>query len=80
MNKAAWVTGTEGFIGSHMVKFLSARGWKVVGSYLREGPEPFPVLANVRFAHCDLRNGQRVSQLVHQYRPCLLYTSPSPRD
>jgi len=73
MNKLAWVTGTEGFIGSHMVKFLCARGWKVVGSYLREGPAPLRNLRNLHFNHCDLRNGQRVSQLMHQYQPTHIF-------
>jgi GDP-4-dehydro-6-deoxy-D-mannose reductase len=69
MTKTAFVTGSEGFIGSHMVKFLQTRGWSVVGSYLANGVAPFPKLPNVRFLHCDLRNGQRVTQILTQFQP-----------
>ena len=69
MTKIALVTGAEGFIGSHMVKFLQSRGWSVIGSYLGDGPAPFPTLPNLRFVQCDLRNGQRVTQVLAQYQP-----------
>jgi GDP-4-dehydro-6-deoxy-D-mannose reductase len=69
MKKIALVTGAEGFIGSHMVKFLSAGGWNVTGLYLRESSTAFPKLANAEFRQCDLRNGQRVTQILDQYQP-----------
>ncbi len=69
MTKTALVTGAEGFIGSHMVKFLHARGWNVIGSYLQHGPASFPKLPNLRFTQCDLRNGQRLTQVLAQYQP-----------
>jgi len=72
MKKTALVTGAEGFIGSHMVKFLQARGWSVVGSYL-SATASLPRLPNVQFTQCDLRNGQRVTQMVAQYQPTLVF-------
>lgn len=69
MNKTAVVTGAEGFIGSHMVKFLQARGWNVIGTFLQDGSIPFPKLPNLEFVQCDLRNGQRISQLLAKYQP-----------
>jgi len=68
-NNVALVTGAEGFIGSHLVKFLQAKGWRVIGTYLSRGSAPFPELPNLRFAQCDLRNGQRVTQVLAQYQP-----------
>ena len=69
MTKTALVTGSEGFIGSFMVKFLQAEGWNVVGGYRTAGSNSFPKLPKVRFEHCDLRNGQRVEQIFEQYEP-----------
>jgi GDP-4-dehydro-6-deoxy-D-mannose reductase len=73
MKKTALVTGAEGFIGSHMVKFLQAKGWNVVGSYLAEGSDSVSRLPNLRFAQCDLRNGQRVTQMLAEYRPTHIF-------
>ncbi|HVS90357.1 MAG TPA: GDP-mannose 4,6-dehydratase [Candidatus Acidoferrum sp.] len=73
MKKTALVTGAEGFIGSHMVKFLHTRGWNVIGSYLQDRSASFPRLPNLRFTHCDLRNGQRVAQVVVQCKPTHIF-------
>ena len=35
MKRTALVTGAEGFIGSHLVSFLQAKGWNVIGGYRR---------------------------------------------
>jgi len=73
MKKIALVTGAEGFIGSHLVQFLHARGWDVIGSYLGQGAAEFPKLSNLRMVQCDLRNGQKVTQLVVQYQPTHIF-------
>jgi GDP-4-dehydro-6-deoxy-D-mannose reductase len=67
--KRAFVTGAQGFIGSHLVNFLHRRGWFVVGSYLAEERGGFPESATMRLVQCDLRNGQRLSHLFEEYRP-----------
>lgn len=33
VNKTALVTGATGFIGTHLVRFLQAKGWNLVGTY-----------------------------------------------
>ena len=69
MKRIALVTGAEGFIGSHLVEFLRANDWSVVGLYL---PHRFssPVKSGkVRLVQCDLRDGQRVSELFHRFQP-----------
>jgi len=67
--KKALVTGAEGFIGSHLVKFLQAKGWSVIGGYRLHGANSFPKLRNLRFVQCDLSNGQRVEQVLQQHEP-----------
>ncbi len=73
MKKIALVTGAEGFIGSHMARYLGERGWSVVGTYLLNRSAPLKQTANCRFEHCDLRNGQRVAQLVGDFRPTHIF-------
>jgi GDP-4-dehydro-6-deoxy-D-mannose reductase len=73
MSKTALVTGSEGFIGSHMVRFLQGLGWNVIGTYEFERDVPFPRLSNLQFAQCDLRNGQRVTQVVTRYQPTHIF-------
>jgi len=69
MKETALVTGAEGFIGSHMVRFLAAQGWNVIGGHRLPGANSFPKLKNVKFVHCDLADGQRVERLFHEYQP-----------
>src|SRR4029077_1843324 len=73
MTKSAVVTGAEGFIGSHLVKYLQAKGWKVLGTYGLKGPSPFPKLPNLRFTQCDLRNGQRLTQVLAEHQPTHIF-------
>ena len=56
-----------------MVQFLHARGWNVIGSCLTQGTTSPPKLPNVRLTQCDLRNGQRVTQIVAQYQPTHIF-------
>jgi GDP-4-dehydro-6-deoxy-D-mannose reductase len=73
MTNTALVTGAEGFIGSHMVRFLQAKGWNVTGLHLQDAPASLPKLPNLRFAQCDLRNGQRVTQVLEKYQPTHIF-------
>jgi len=56
-----------------MVKFLQARNWDVIGTYLVESASPFPRLPNLRFIRCDLRNGQRVTQVLSRFQPTHIF-------
>ena len=73
MNKTAFISGAEGFIGSHLVKFLQAKGWNVIGGYLLHSAACFSRSPNLRFAQCDLRNGQRVTQLLVDCQPTHIF-------
>jgi len=72
-HKTAFVTGAEGFVGSHLVRFLCARWWNVIGSYWRHDTNSFSRPANLRLVQCDLRNGQRVAQLFLEYGPTHIF-------
>lgn len=69
IRKTALVTGAEGFIGSHLVKFLQKGGWNVVGCYRLHGTDPVRNLPKVWFEQCDLSNGQRIEHIFQKYEP-----------
>ena len=57
------MTGATGFIGSHLVGFLLAKGWNVVGTYGVPDYKQTAQMLNARFVQCDLRDRQRVKKL-----------------
>ncbi len=73
MKKIALVTGAEGFIGSHLVRFLHSKGWDVVGTYYLPGTAPSLELRNLCFVRCDLRNGQRIAQILAEHLPTHIF-------
>ena len=68
-NKIAIVTGAEGFIGSHLVRFLAEKNWQVIAGYRFPADNPFPTLPGVEFLHLDLTDPKRVQQVFKKYEP-----------
>ncbi len=75
----AIVTGAGGFIGSHMVDFLLAKGYEVVGttrpggrrwnvSHLLKPPAP-----HFTHAELDVRDRSTVEHLIENHQPDLLF-------
>ena len=75
--KTALVLGAGGFIGSHMVKRLRSEGYWVRGVDLKY--TEFSETEANEFVQGDLCDVEFVRRVI-QYKGCLLYTSPSPRD
>jgi GDP-4-dehydro-6-deoxy-D-mannose reductase len=73
VKKRALITGAEGFIGSHLVRLLEAKGWNVVGTCLSESSDGFSTASGVCYVQCDLRNGQRVSHVLNDYEPTHIF-------
>jgi GDP-4-dehydro-6-deoxy-D-mannose reductase len=67
------VTGAEGFIGTHMVKYLVNKGWNVVAGYRVQGSSSMAGSSRLHFEHCDLSNGQRVEQILQKYEPTHIF-------
>jgi len=51
------------------VRFLQAKDWEVIGTYRLQGRDSFAKMARLRFAQCDLSNGQRLTQLLDECKP-----------
>src|SRR5271157_3041749 len=75
----AIVTGSEGFIGSHMVDFLLAKNFEVIGttkpgmpdrnvSHLLDPPHP-----DFTFVDMDLRDRTRVEEVIESYQPEFIF-------
>jgi GDP-4-dehydro-6-deoxy-D-mannose reductase len=73
MTRTAFVTGAEGFIGSHLVDFLCLKKWNVVGSYWLRRPGNSHRASNLRFVQCDLRDGKRLKKLIGKYEPTHIF-------
>lgn len=67
--RRALVTGAEGFIGSHLIRFLAGKGWEVTGSVLKPEIHKLGRHTGIRIVQCDLRNQKRVQEVLSRYKP-----------
>ena len=67
--RTALITGAEGFIGSHLVRFLRSESWEVIGTYRLHDFSGFSKASSLRFVQCDLCDGQRLARILNEYQP-----------
>lgn len=65
-SKRVLLTGASGFIGSHCVAPLVARGYDVIGVYSKREPEP---QAGVTWMQADLLDTSKTAALVERFKP-----------
>lgn len=70
--RTVFVTGAEGFIGSHLVKFLQRNDWNVVGGF-RVATEQLSPLPNVTYVEWDVTVRNRSKELLEAYRPTTVF-------
>ncbi|MHA1869461.1 MAG: GDP-mannose 4,6-dehydratase [Promethearchaeota archaeon] len=78
-NNIAWVTGAEGFIGSHMVDFLLERNWKVIAS-VKPGAKLKNLQHNINannpnfiLEYVDMRDGEKIFQIIQDHKPNAIF-------
>ena len=69
MPRTALVTGSDGFIGSHLVEFLHRKSWNVIGTYRLHKTEVLPNRPGLIFEQCDLRHSHSVDRIIRKYNP-----------
>ena len=73
MKNIALVTGAEGFYRLASRELFAGERLECNRSYLPDHHTSLPNLPRVDFVQCDLRNGQRVTQLLDTYRPTHIF-------
>ena len=65
MNRKVLITGCNGFIGSHLVKFYSSKGYEVYGIDRNMNNVNIP---NCKFVKCNLQNDD-ISKIYKEISP-----------
>ena len=60
----ALVTGACGFIGSHLIRYLAARGWSVRAIDVHPPAGPLP--SNIEYRACDIRDEQALKRALEE--------------
>ena len=69
--KIALVTGSEGFIGSHLANYLYKKNYFVIATHYKK--LSFKLPGKIKYLKCDVRNRKRFSLILNKYKPHELY-------
>ncbi|MBQ9457655.1 MAG: GDP-mannose 4,6-dehydratase [Bacilli bacterium] len=69
----AYVTGSRGMVGSHLVEALSKAGHEVVASFYTPIVPQEEIQANARFVELDVRDHEKMAQFIETERPDAIY-------
>lgn len=69
--KKILITGSEGFIGNHLIQFLSKKKCLIFGSYYKS--KNFYFKNNVKYLRCDVRNFQRLKEIILKIKPHIIF-------
>ena len=71
----AFVTGAEGFAGSHLIEFLIREGFETSGIYYSEQSfEPVKgILTDAKLVECDVRDRDKLDRIVSEAVPEIVF-------
>ena len=73
------VTGGLGFIGSNLIRLLLKKNYKVLNidkaTYASNfyNTKGFSKLKNYKFIKCDLKNSNKLKQIINKYKPNVVF-------
>ena len=67
--RTAMVTGSSGYLGSHVCKLLKANDWKVVGYDTVEPEHSYVDM----YIQDDIRNGHSVFDVLDRFKPSVIF-------
>jgi GDP-4-dehydro-6-deoxy-D-mannose reductase len=67
--RIAFVTGSEGFIGTRLTSFLLSKGWEVGAGTRLSGKQSSIASPRLHPVLCDLRDCERVAQVLREQAP-----------
>lgn len=66
MNPSVFITGIEGFVGTHLARHLADKGFQVSGCFF---VAPLADLSFARVRYCDIREGAQLPAQLAEERP-----------
>ncbi len=68
--KKAFITGIEGFVGTHLASDLISKEYQVAGINLAQLPANFP---KIQVYQCDIKNKNRLKEILSEVRPSAIF-------